>query len=250
MDVFPMLLMALIGLVIGILLATLVSNLRGTNAPDLSSASQNSEEFVVEENERVEILRLLRGKADGGLSLEINGQVVEDPQAMEVEQVMRLQKLFGDFNRWICNSGTPETVTSSVQKPQNESAGTDGMAAETTGQLSVLQQMYVPVDPAQVSTLNPLKSMVRAMQANFTPKVRPKEESIAQQIDDILQKKLSASPYADRVIRLMELPGRGMVILIGKEHFNDVEDIPEEPIRELIRSAASEWEAQMLRSAG
>jgi len=66
--------------------------------------------------------------------------------------------------------------------------------------------------------------------------------SIAAQIDDILQEKLKDSPLAGRAIRLMELPNRGMVVMVGLNQYDGVEAVPDEEIRNLIRSAVAEWE--------
>jgi hypothetical protein len=42
----------------------------------------------------------------------------------------------------------------------------------------------------------------------------------------------------------MEWPGMGMVVMIGLEKFENVEDIPDEDIKAAIRAAVKEWEQQ------
>jgi hypothetical protein len=89
--------------------------------------------------------------------------------------------------------------------------------------------------------LNPVNILARALQQDVrAPEAPPR--SIAAQIDDILQEKLKDSPLAGRAIRLMELPNRGMVVMVGLNQYDGVEAVPDEEIRNLIRSAVAEWE--------
>jgi hypothetical protein len=79
------------------------------------------------------------------------------------------------------------------------------------------------------------------MQADIS-KTSPEPQSIAAQIDAILQELLVDSSLADRTVRLMEFPGKGMVVMIGMDQYEGVEDVPDEDVKELIRRAVTEWE--------
>lgn len=68
------------------------------------------------------------------------------------------------------------------------------------------------------------------------------EKSIAAQVDEILQERLENNPLANRGIRLAEIPGRGMVVLVGLEQFDGVGDVPYPEIQALIRECVAEWE--------
>jgi hypothetical protein len=70
--------------------------------------------------------------------------------------------------------------------------------------------------------------------------------SIAAQIDEILQRKISGTPLERQEVRLIEFPKSGMVILVGKEQYEGVDAVPDKVIREVIEEAVSEWEARML----
>lgn len=65
--------------------------------------------------------------------------------------------------------------------------------------------------------------------------------SVAAQIDSILQSRLTNTHLADRGIRLQPLPGNDMSVVVGLDHYVSVEDVPEEDIRSIIRSAVDEW---------
>lgn len=66
--------------------------------------------------------------------------------------------------------------------------------------------------------------------------------SMAAQIDSILQLRLLNTPLADRGIRLQSLPEGDMSVVVGPDQYASVDDVPEEEIRLLIRSAVAEWE--------
>lgn len=105
--------------------------------------------------------------------------------------------------------------------------------------------------PASPSTsagrvaLNPLGVLARAVQQEVRPP-EPPSKSIAAQIDEILQEKLKDSPLASRAIRLMELPNKGMVVMVGLDQYDGVEAVPDDDIRRLIRAAVAEWEQRVI----
>ena len=44
-------------------------------------------------------------------------------------------------------------------------------------------------------------------------------KSIAAQIDEILQEKIEGSDMAQRGVRLLELPNKGMVVMVGLDQY-------------------------------
>jgi hypothetical protein len=66
--------------------------------------------------------------------------------------------------------------------------------------------------------------------------------SLADQIDPILQSMLIDSPLADRGISLMDIEGRGMVVNIGLEMYDSVNDVPDDEIRAILKKAVAVWE--------
>ena len=86
--------------------------------------------------------------------------------------------------------------------------------------------------------------LARALQPDLRPP-EPPSRSIAAQVDEILQEMLHDSPYASRLIRLIELPSKGLVVMVGQEEYEGVEAVPDEDIRRLIRLAVAEWERRV-----
>ena len=72
--------------------------------------------------------------------------------------------------------------------------------------------------------------------------VAPTPTTMVGQIDQILQEKLPGSPLRDRGIRLVELPGAGMQVIVGVEHFDSVADVTDPEVKALIQQCVAEWE--------
>ena len=91
--------------------------------------------------------------------------------------------------------------------------------------------------------MNIVDVMTRAIQPKKgdlqgTPK------SITAQIDDVLQDMLDESAHENQAIRLIEDPGKGVVVMVGLDQYEGVEAVPDPEIRSLIRSAVAEWESR------
>lgn len=70
-----------------------------------------------------------------------------------------------------------------------------------------------------------------------------KPGSIVEQIDQILQKKLSRTDSVQRAVRLVEGSGGAIRVYVGVSSYS-MEEVPDAEVRRLIREAVAEWEAQ------
>ncbi|MBM3145469.1 MAG: hypothetical protein FJ010_10960 [Chloroflexi bacterium] len=68
------------------------------------------------------------------------------------------------------------------------------------------------------------------------------ERSIVAQVDEILQELLFDSPLRDRGIRLMENLDGSMRIFVGLDNYSEIDSIPDDDIKALIRAAVRKWE--------
>ncbi len=66
--------------------------------------------------------------------------------------------------------------------------------------------------------------------------------TMVEQINRILERKLSGRPVADRAVRLVEGSGGSVRVYIGVNGFN-IDEVPDPAIRAIIREAVAEWEA-------
>ena len=70
----------------------------------------------------------------------------------------------------------------------------------------------------------------------------PKQISIAQQIDQILQKQIATNPeMANRGIRLEQSPTGGLQILVDGKSYEKPADIEDKAVQEVIKTAVKEW---------
>jgi hypothetical protein len=87
-----------------------------------------------------------------------------------------------------------------------------------------------------------------AAQPVASPAKKPEAEknissmSIVQQIDTVLQARLTDTPLDKRGIRLQESIQGGVEVYVGLQKFLAVEDVPDETIKAAIRAAIAEWE--------
>jgi hypothetical protein len=72
----------------------------------------------------------------------------------------------------------------------------------------------------------------------------PPPKSIAMQINDILQEKLVGTPFENRGITVNDGPDHGVIVTVDDQKFSGVKEVPDEEVRNLIRSAVLDWEKQ------
>ena len=101
----------------------------------------------------------------------------------------------------------------------------------------------VPARIIQPPSINLVDAMTHAIQPK-TSDLKEPPLSITGQIDEILQEKLLESPVKNKAVRLVEDPGKGVVVMVGMDHYEGVEAVPDPEIRYLIRSAVTEWESR------
>lgn len=74
------------------------------------------------------------------------------------------------------------------------------------------------------------------------PQARPSApQSMVEQINQILERKLLALPEEERAVRLVEGRGGEVRVFVGVESF-PISEVPYEAVRRLIREAVDEWE--------
>jgi hypothetical protein len=178
-----------------------------------------------------EIAHLWRDKRNGHLIPEIDGKIFQMSGGLSSTQRSILIQVLEDLRIWL---GVQAVASSAVTKPP---AIQEGLS----------QTHAVPADLGVVnsSSLNPVNVLARVISTDVAKPAAVK--SIAAQIDDILQEDLENSHLKNLAIRLLELPGKGMVVMVGLEQYDSVNSVPDPEIRDLIHRAVARWEQ---RSSG
>jgi hypothetical protein len=152
--------------------------------------------------------RLWRDPLSQRLMIEMDGEVYKNPGEMGNELRLRLAHLVGEAGAWMPRKASLET------------------------------QAARPVaSPLLEVQLQPEKGK---------PVKEAATQSIAAQIDKILQGKLEGSPLAGRGIKLVELPEQGLVVMVGLEKYTDLTLVPDEDVRSVIGEAVAEWEEKSI----
>jgi len=214
----------------------------------------------------VEVARIWRVKTDGRLLMQIDDETVEEMEALQTEQQLALQRMAADLAVWAkvfpatvpAQSGLadapvspPPAVMPAGPVPSYGAQEKLAAADVSTPSLPEIRQSSAPIrlppQPAvvpsgelQPPSLNPIKSLLYTLESEA--KVERKPMSLVEQIDEILQKNLRGTTLEQRGVRLMELPAKGMMVLVGLDQYERVQDVPDEDVRAAIRSAVKEWE--------
>jgi hypothetical protein len=225
MDWIDLGLVAVICLAIGFISASLINNLRNGESPPKQIESSD-------EDDRVEILRLLRGPDGGPLQLELAKKPLKSAALLSDEQHAQLSLAVVDLYAWLEEGNQPAPKLEKPLAPRKAAVTASGPGEAKK--------------PVKAPSLNVFKALTRTAQTEATQKIEAPRLSLAAEIDDILQEKLSGSPLAEKGIRLMDLPKQGMVIMIGLDKYPDVDAVPDEAIKSLLHEAVAEWEARAL----
>jgi hypothetical protein len=101
------------------------------------------------------------------------------------------------------------------------------------------------VEAQDRTSLNPLKIFGDALQPRKKTDADAEELSIVAQIDQILQSRLEGTHLKEQGIRLVEGPDQDMVIEIGLDRYTEINAVPDEEVREMIRLSVADWESSL-----
>ena len=188
-----------------------------------------------------ELARLMRNVKTQDLVVEMDGKTFKAANELSSGQQHRLSFAATVLAKWL---GQPAPdVSASPESPIQESDWVPAEAVplqpQTLGVSPFINESMPGVKP--VSTALP--DMVGGI-LNPSPTPAPVFKSIAMQIDDILQANMVGTPFEARGITVKDAPDQGVLVTVDGEKYAGVKDVPDEAVRNLIRSAVMEWEKQ------
>jgi hypothetical protein len=193
------------------------------------AAIQQAEQRLEEEREKLASLPaaspddpgLLRLKNDNGsLTLELDGVPVQ-PSTLTLEQRKRLIELLNRIRPWLEGKTTPPPPSA----PQP--------AAPAPA---------VPPPQAAPSPAPAAAAVKPAPAAPSTNKIKPPSTSIVEQINEILQARIQGTSLASRGVVLLESVTGGVLVYIGVNKYEGIDEVPDEAVKSAIRAAIAEWE--------
>jgi len=230
-NVIFLIFVALVCVGAGFAFGMMLANVRPDKGRSASSTGKSS-------SNTVEVVKVVQDRKSGHIFPEYNGKVVRYPADLTATQRERLAIQLGMLQAWLSPSSTPKEVPATVQAVPAIGTGPLVSSAATAGAIT---DALPAVPPAQPVRVNPVDMFAWTLQSEVrTPPAAQK--SIAAQIDEILQEKLIDSPLAGRGIRLMELPSKGLVVMVGLQQYSGVDEVPDPEIRTIIRQSVADWE--------
>jgi hypothetical protein len=229
-DPLALMLVASICIAIGAILGSLTFGAR-KNKP-LEEDDSKDEEFI-------EMVRIGRDQRSNKLIARLDGKSYLTARQLTASQHERLVQAVMELRSWLLqpNLAAPG-MGDAAQATETKVEVRPVPAIEKTPSRPVSDEM------SKRPSLNPIDVISRAIQSDVG-KPTQETKSIAAQVDEILQEKLENSPLQDRAIRLMELPGKGMVVLVGLNQYDGVGSVPDPEIRDLLRECVAEWEKRV-----
>jgi hypothetical protein len=171
--------------------------------------------------------------------LELDGKVYRSLSDLSPKERERLARLEPGMMTWLGKSQAAPPAASALAGPPVVSIPAPTPIATDAAEFNTIQ-------PEAPSKPGPLDVIARTISPP-PPRPAPPARSIAAQIDEILQDKLANSPLKSRGIRLLELPQKGMVVMIGLDQYDGVNAVPDDEIRTLLRACVEEWENKNYR---
>ncbi|MGB9639853.1 MAG: hypothetical protein ACPL4H_03015, partial [Anaerolineales bacterium] len=234
MEILPIALITLITFGLGIIAGLLLADLRRSNLPlppkEVIQKKLNQFARFWMDNSRENIL------------LEIEGKIFHNVDELSISQ----RRILSDFmNTGSLVGKTPQGESESELSPPSPTDVTPAKEDSTppSPAKSTPDSPFVNLQPPSQTAPMPKKTMLDLLARSTQPPPRPAVEvskSIAAQVDEILQTRIQGTELEQRAIRLMELPGKGMVVMIGLDQYDSVNDVPDSEIQAVLRAAVKE----------
>lgn len=265
MDVLSIFILAFLFLLLTIVAIALYFLFRGEKDEDKDEKEQGRDQESDHPSGLQQVARLWHDPFREELAVEIDGKTYRSVEEIDLDQYRRLAGTFEDLREWLSASpevSLPERTVSIT--PQQVAAPSEPMeqVAGTAEGLQAADVSPPPVQQPQVSAfpsieesdesarpiLNPLSVFARVLQP--LPESEKPSLNVVAQINTILQENLEDSPLKQRGILLTEKPDHSMVVMIGLDKYNSVDEVPDEEVRKVIRQAVSQWEDRMMGAEG
>jgi hypothetical protein len=262
MNMLTSIFLIVCALVLGIAIGGYFVNLRQGKKADQSG----------EESQTSDLLSLRKDPSDGVLEVVVGGKAFKSALEMNGVQRTLVGYAANDLRTWLSPqvaaeksvaSIPPATVAAAAIQETGVTPSSEPTTAEPASEpvaarpvitppvqtVDLEKQSNLPVendedDEAKKPKRGGLIGVITRALATDVPSTRRVPASIANQVNNILQKKLKDTPLESRGICLMELPGQEMVVMIGLDKYDSVGAVPDEEIRAVLESAVNEWLAK------
>ena len=259
MDIGTVLIVAIVSVAIGYFAGLILTNNR-KNKPDSDTETVSTE--TVEQGPRFEsdrLMMVLWSKThDGLLYADVNGKPLHSPTDLSIVERARIDRALNNFQMWLGrpilrtgNTGGLPNLGEKIDPPPVEQipailipdAPVSIANPETTPVPEKAADVVAPLHPAipeeEPPKVTPIPAVI-SLRSKAKP-AAPAPKSIVEQINDIIQDKVTNSAMAETGIKLQETP-KGVIVWVGNQSFQGLDSVPEGEAKRMIRKAVAEWE--------
>jgi hypothetical protein len=202
------------------------------------AAAPTPEPALVPADETIEQLRLLRDVATGGLLVEIRGQRYAQPRDVRdgTHQKILLASL-KDFYRFMGQAGLADKVP-------------DQVAPVAPGATGTLHPPAVPMTldeiradaqrPLRTPSMNPFQQYKVMREITAVPDLPVL--SIAEQIDQVLQKAIDDGPWVLRGLHVQSSPGGDVRFVLDGHAYGSLDEVSDPEARSVLQAAIQTWD--------
>lgn len=214
---------ALIGLLVGILVASLFFS-RG---PKSAEPEEPPQELL--KDGFAEIVRLWYSPSGKKIVTQMDGGYYKEFLHLSTDQKNRVNRLLVLWSAW----------AGKVSEAKAEPTPAPFVGVESSDAAPL-----PPIEPVlDWSVQEALKAEEDADSSVLAVEDKPK--TIAGQISLIIEKMLVDSPIKEKGIKLIENDHHGVDVWIGLEKFDGIDAIPYPDVQQLIREAVAQWEREL-----
>jgi hypothetical protein len=183
----------------------------------------------------------------GQLRLKLDGQKT-DTSALDAGQRKRLIEIITRMRPWL---ETRKTTPPPQPQPRSGREPNGAIRPAPSPQGASSSQRTPPPQTVSSSKATPAPSSAARGERITAPpdpdkdeeeEPAPETQSIVAQIDSILQARLAGTPLAEKGVRLQESPEGGVLVWVGLNKYEGIEDVPDEGIKAALKGAVAEWE--------
>ena len=193
-----------------------------------------------------EVARLMRDKQTQDLVVGINGKTFRSAKELNPGQTRRLNFASKVLAKWLIEaSAEPQTTEEPADTTlEDTQQGDEWLPAESVQE----EAQYEHIPPFMAEPEEEVKPVSTKLQdvvggmLNPTPAPALEFKSIANQINDILQQMIEDTPFEARGLTVNDAPDHGVMVTLDGQKYPGVKDVPDDEVRNLIRSAVVEWE--------
>jgi len=236
MDIFPAIILIAVAAVAGYFIGIYDGRMTAAllkKAEDAKAATENASEAGIRDSNLPGEHTVLKVTIDNALKwhLELDKTRLDNPEAISPEQRQRMVNVVVQMRPWLDGKPVSAAPIMNMQPSTPEPPSFNTLKTTTT-----------PPPSATAPKIDPMRGFRSLLHNEIKKPEEQKNTSIVAMIDEVLQAKLLNTSLTAKDIRLEDGPLGEVIVWVGAQRYAGVNAVPEPEIRDMIKSAISDWE--------